>query len=210
MRERVLLADDHVVVREGLASLLSAEGFEIVGTAPDGRVAARLAGELKPDFAVLDLAMPVMNGLDAARAVIRSTPETKVIILTMHTEGPYVIEALRAGVRGYVLKTQATAHLVEAIREVGRGSTYLSPGISKSVVQACLSKSEAPLDPLTTRERQVLLLISEGKSAKEVASALDISVRTAEAHRANIMEKLDIHDTAGLVRYAIRRGFVVP
>jgi DNA-binding NarL/FixJ family response regulator len=210
MRERILLADDHEVVREGLASLLNAEGFEIVGTAPDGRAAVRLATELKPDFAVLDLGMPQMNGLDAARAMSRSTPQTQVIILTMHSEGPYVIEALRAGVRGYVLKTQATAHLVEAIRQVGEGAVYLSPGISKVVVEAWLSKSDPPEDPLTTREREVLRLITEGKSAKEVAAALDISVRTAEAHRANIMEKLDIHETAGLVRYAIRRGLAVP
>ncbi len=210
MRERILLADDHVVVREGLASLLSAEGFQIVGTAPDGREAVRLAAELRPDFAVLDLGMPHLNGLDAARAVIRSTPETRVIILTMHTEGPYVIEALRAGVRGYVLKTQATAHLVQAIREVGEGAVYLSPGISRGVVDAFLSKSAPPPDPLTPREREVLQLITEGKSSKEVAAALDISVRTAEAHRANIMQKLDIHETAGLVRYAIRRGLIVP
>jgi DNA-binding NarL/FixJ family response regulator len=210
MRERILLADDHVMVREGLASLLSAEGFDVVGTAPDGREAVRLVADLKPDFAVLDLGMPHMNGLDAARAVLQSTPGTKVIILTMHTDGRYVMEALRAGVRGYVLKTQATAHLVDAIREVGAGATYLSPGISSAVVEACLSQTDPPDDPLTARERQVLQLITEGKSSKEVAAALDISARTAEAHRANIMEKLDIHETAGLVRYAIRRGLIVP
>ncbi len=139
MRERILLADDHMIVREGLVSLLSAEGFEIVGTAPDGLEAVRLTTELKPDIALLDLGMPLLNGLDAAREVIRSTPETRVIILTMHTEGRYVIEALRAGVRGYVLKTQATAHLVQAIREVGEGAIYVSPGISKEVLDASLA-----------------------------------------------------------------------
>src|SRR5262245_10355685 len=128
MRPRILLADDHVVVRDGLASLLSAEGFEVVGTAQDGREALRLATQLKPDIAVLDLGMPVMSGLDASRAMMESCPETRVIILTMHFEGPYVIEALRAGVRGYVVKTQATEHLVAAIREVAEGSVYLSPG----------------------------------------------------------------------------------
>jgi DNA-binding NarL/FixJ family response regulator len=208
--ERILLADDHEVVREGLASLLAAEGFDIVGTAPDGREAVRLATELKPDVAVLDLGMPHLNGLDAARQLMQTTPGTKVIILTMHTEAPYVVEALRAGVRAYVLKTQATAHLVQAIRQVQEGAVYLSPGISSAVVDAFLSKGEPPPDPLTTREREVLRLISEGKSSKEVAAVLDISVRTAETHRANIMEKLDIHETAGLVRYAIRRGLVVP
>ena len=128
----------------------------------------------------------------------------------MHTEDPYVIEALRAGARGYLLKTQATAHLVQAIREVAQGSVYLSPGISKAVVEACISKVDLPDDPLTPREREVLQLITEGRSSKEIGVALDISARTVEAHRAHIMEKLDIHETAGLVRYAIRRGLIIP
>jgi two-component system, NarL family, response regulator NreC len=210
MPERILLADDHALVREGLGSLLKDEGFDVVGSASDGLEAVRLADALKPDVAVLDLGMPQMNGLDAARTILRSAPGTKIVILTMHTEAPYVIEALRAGAHGYVLKTQATVHLVQAIREVARGSTYLSPGISRTVVDAVLAGGDAPRDPLTTREREVLQLIADGKSAKEIAAALDISVRTAEAHRAHIMEKLDIHETAGLVRYAIRQGFVVP
>ena len=210
MRERILLADDHAVVRDGLAALLSAEGFKVVGTAADGRQAVKLAKELKPDIAVLDVGMPQLNGLEATRGVLQSSSETRVIVLTMHTEDPYVIEALRAGARGYLLKTQATAHLVQAIREVARGSIYLSPGVSKAVVEACLSKQELPEDPLTPREREVLQLVGEGKSSKEIATALDISTRTAEAHRAHIMEKLDIHETASLVRYAIRRGLIVP
>ncbi len=210
MRERILLADDHPIVREGLASLLNAEGFRIVGSASDGREAVRLAKELKPDIAVLDLGMPELNGVDAARGILQCSPATRVILLTMHTEDPYVIESLRAGIRGYVLKTQATTHLVQAIQDVARGSIYLSPGISEAVVQACLSKEELPPDPLSSREREVLQLVAEGKSSKEIATALEISVRTAESHRSHIMEKLEIHDTAGLVRYAIRRGLLVP
>jgi DNA-binding NarL/FixJ family response regulator len=210
VRERILLADDHGIIRDGLATLLTAEGFDVVGKAPDGREAVRLAKELKPDIAVLDLGMPQLNGLEAARGVIKGSPDTKVIVLTMHSEDPYVIEALRAGARGYLLKTQATSHLVQAIREVALGSVYLSPGISKAVVDACLSKEQLPEDPLTPREREVLQLITEGRSSKEIGVALDISARTVEAHRAHIMEKLDIHETAGLVRYAIRRGLIVP
>jgi len=210
VREKILLADDHAVVRDGLATLLGAEGFTVVGTAPDGREAVRLANELKPDIAVLDLGMPQLNGLETTRSVLQCSPETRVIVLTMHTEDPYVIEALRAGARGYLLKTQATAHLVQAIREVAQGSIYLSPGISKAVVEACLNKTELPDDPLTPREREVLQLITEGRSSKEIGAALDISARTVEAHRAHIMEKLDIHETAGLVRYAIRRGLIIP
>jgi DNA-binding NarL/FixJ family response regulator len=210
MRERILLADDHTLVREGLAALLTAEGYRVVGSVADGRAAVQMAKELKPEIVVLDLAMPHLNGQDATRAVLKVSPETRVIVLTMHAENPYVIEALRAGARGYVLKTQATAHLVQAVQEVARGTTYLSPGISSTVVDACLSKVGAPEDPLTQREREVLHLITEGRSSKEIASTLDISTRTAETHRANIMEKLDIHDTAGLVRYAIKRGLIVP
>ena len=210
MLERVLLADDHPMVRDGLAALLNAEGFRVVGTAPDGLEAVRLAKESKPDIAVLDLGMPQLNGLETTRSVLQCSPETRVIVLTMHTEDPYVIEALRAGARGYLLKTQATAHLVQAIREVAQGSIYLSPGISKAVVEACITKTELPDDPLTPREREVLHLIAEGRSSKEIGAALDISARTAEAHRAHIMEKLDIHETAGLVRYAIRRGLIIP
>jgi DNA-binding NarL/FixJ family response regulator len=210
MRERILVADDHPVVREGLTALLTAQGYRVVGMASDGRAAVRLAKELKPDLAIFDLGMPQLNGLDATRAALKASPETRVIVLTMHTEEPYVIEALRAGARGYVLKTQATEHLVQAAQEVAGGSIYLSPGISKTVVDACFSKADLPEDPLTLREREVLHLITDGKSSKEIGAALDISARTAEVHRAHIMAKLDIHDTAGLVRYAVKKGFIVP
>ncbi len=207
---QVLLADDHQIVRQGLRAMLEHEGFKVVGEAADGREAIRLAESTHPDVVILDLAMPALNGLDAARDILRGSPRTKAILLTMHTEDPYVLEALRAGVSGYVLKTQATVDLVQAIREVMRGAIYLSPGVSKAVVEAYRNKSDLPPDPLSPREREVLQLVAEGKTTKEVAALLGISVKTAESHRTRIMSKLGIHETAGLVRYAIRRGIVQP
>lgn len=207
---RILLAEDHLMVRQGLRALLEREGFEVAGEAGDGHQAIRLAQDLRPDVAVLDLAMPLLNGLDAAREILKVSPSTKTILLTVHTEDQYVLEALRARVKGYVLKTQVAEDLVQAIREVLRGSTYLSPGISQAVVEAFLAKTDLPTDPLTLRERQVLQLIAERKSTKEIAGLLGVSVKTVESHRARMMEKLDIHEIAGLVRYAIRRGLVEP
>ena len=207
---QVLLADDHLIVRQGLRALLEREGFRVVGEAADGREAVHLAGGSHPDVAILDLAMPNLNGLDAARELLRGDPRMKAILLTMHTEDPYVLEALRAGISGYVLKTQAGDDLIQAIREVLRGSIYLSPGVSRAVVDAYRAKSDLPPDPLSPREREVLQLVAEGKTTKEVASLLGVSVKTAESHRTRIMAKLDIHETAGLVRYAIRRGLVQP
>jgi DNA-binding NarL/FixJ family response regulator len=207
---RLILADDHLVVRQGLKALLDREGFEMVGQVSDGQEAVALAREVRPDLAVLDFAMPVLNGLDAARAIAREVPGTRVILLTMHTDDHYVLEALRAGVRGYVVKTQAGADLVRAIHEVCRGMVYLSPAISQTVVQAYLSKTELPAEPLTPREREVLQLVTEGKTTKEIAGMLGLSVKTVDTHRSHIMEKLGIHDTAGLVRYAIRRGLIRP
>jgi two-component system response regulator NreC len=205
---RILLADDHQVVRQGLRALLESAGFAVVGEAADGHEAVRLAQSLRPDVCVLDLAMPQLNGLDAAAAILRASATTKTVLLTMHTEDRYVSEALKAGVRGYVLKTQASSDLVQAIREVARGMTYLSPGVSQAVVEAYLAKSDLPPDPLTLRERQVLQLVAEGKTTKEVARLLGVSVKTAESHRTRIMAKLNIHETAGLVRYAIRNGLI--
>lgn len=208
MSTRVLLADDHLVVRQGVRSLLEREGFDIVAEASDGHEAARLAGARRPDVAVLDLSMPLLNGLDAAREIIRVSPRTKPILLTMHAESRYVIGALQAGMRGYVLKTQTSSDLVHAIRDVLRGVVYLSPAIAENVVDAMLTKSGAPLDPLTPRERQVLQLVAEGKTTKEVSKLLDMRVRTAESHRTRIMEKLEIHHVAGLVHYALRAGLI--
>jgi len=204
---RVLLADDHLIVRQGLKVLLQREGLEIVGEAADGQQAVRLARDRCPDVAILDFAMPVLNGLDAAREILRICPRARVILLTMHTEDRYVHEALRAGVSGYVVKSQASADLVRAIREVSRDMTYLSPRVSRTVVQAYLAKTEGP-GPLTPREREVLRLVAEGKTTKEVAAILGISAKTAEAHRMRIMKKLETHNTASTVRYAIRQGLV--
>jgi DNA-binding NarL/FixJ family response regulator len=208
MRLRVLVADDHIMVRHGLKAIMERDGLDVVGEAADGHEASRLAKELHPDVAVLDLAMPLLNGLDAARQIVQVSPKTKTILLTMYTEDQYVMEALRAGVRGYVLKSQAPSDLIQAIREAYQGTIYLSPGVSRALVEAYLAKTDIPPDPLTPRERQVLQLVAEGKTTKDVAVLLGISVKTAESHRTRLMEKLGIHETAGLVRYAIRMGLV--
>jgi len=205
---RILLADDHLVVREGLRSLLEAAGFKVVGEARDGREALKLARMLEPEVTVMDIGMPGLNGVDACRELLREVPEMRIIVLTVHGEDAYVIEALRAGARGYVLKTQAGSDLVRAIGEVTQGRTYLSPSVSSAVVQAFLAGSTSPADPLTPREREVLQLVAEGRSTKEVAGILGVSVKTAETHRTRLMTKLDIHHTAGLVHYAIRRGLI--
>lgn len=210
MAIRVLLADDHVIVRQGLKALLDKEGLDVVCEAADGQQALKMAREHKPDVAVLDFAMPLLNGLDAAREILKMSSRTKPMLLTMHTEDHYVLEALRAGVRGYVMKNHSREDLVRAIMQVARGEVYLSPGISEVVVQAYLNKSDDTSDPLSGRERQVLQLVAEGNTTKKVASLLGLSVKTAESHRTRIMEKLDIHETAGLVRYAIRRGIIQP
>ncbi len=210
MAIRVVLADDHVLVRQSLKSLLEREGFQVVGEASDGQEALRYVESLRPHIAVMDITMPILNGLDAARALSRCSSKTTTILLTQHDEDQYVSEALKAGVKGYVLKSQVASDLVQAIQQVSRGQVYLSPGVSRAVMEAYRSKSERPADPLSARERQVLQLIAEGKSTKDVASLLGISVKTAESHRTRLMQKLDIHETASLVRYAVRRGIVEP
>lgn len=207
---RVFLADNHALVRQGLRVLLEREKFGVVGEASDGQEVLRLVPTLRPDVAILDISMPILNGLDASRELQQSSPRTKTILLTRHDEDQYVTEALRAGVKGYVLKHQAATDLVQAIDQVARGGIYLSPNISRAVVEAYLSKTAPSPDPLTSRERQVLQLIAEGNSTKDVSRLLVISVKTAESHRARLMKKLDIHETASLVRYAIRRGLVQP
>lgn len=207
---RVLLADDHALIRQGLKALLEKHGFQVVSEASDGQETLRYAEQTQPDVAIVDISMPILNGVDAARELKRSAPKIKVILLTQHDEDQYVTESLRAGVRGYVLKSQAGADLIHAIQEVCRGSVYLSPKISRAVVDAYLSKTFVAADPLSGRERQVLQLVGEGKSTKDIATHLGISVKTAESHRARLMKKLDIHETASLVRYAIRTGLIQP
>ncbi|MBI4609186.1 MAG: response regulator transcription factor [Candidatus Rokubacteria bacterium] len=207
---RILLADDHLIVRQGVKAVLEREGFEVVAEAGDGHEAVQMAREHHPDVAVLDLAMPLLNGLDAAREIPPVSPRTRTILLTVYADDPYVVKALQAGISGYVLKTQAAADLVRAIQEVSRGAIYLSPGVSRTVVEAYLAKSDLPPDPLTPREREVLQLIAQGKRTKEIAQLLGIGVKTAESHRARVMEKLNIHETASLVRYAVRHGLIQP
>jgi two-component system response regulator NreC len=210
MPTRVLLADDHALVRQGLKVLLERHGFQIVSEASNGQETIHSVEETHPDVAIIDITMPVLNGLDTTRELKKSSPNTKVILLTEHDGDQYVTESLRAGGRGYVLKSQAAKELVHAIQEVCRGSIYLSPGISPAVVDACLSKTFVPTDSLSGRERQVLQLVGEGNSTKDIAVTLGVSVKTAESHRARLMKKLDIHETASLVRYAIRHGLVQP
>lgn len=205
---QILLADDHPMFRQGLRALLEREGFEVAGEASNGHEAVQLATQLKPGLAVLDIGMPLLNGIDATREILVQAPNTQVIMLTMYQEEAFVLEALRAGIRGYVLKDQAASDLISAIREVLSGSIYLSPGISRAVVSAYMKKTELPSDPLTQREHQVLQLIAEGRTTKECAEVLALSVKTVDSHRTRIMQKLDIHDTASLVRYAVRSGLI--
>jgi len=208
MAVRVLLADDHEIVRQGLRVLLEREGFQVVGEASNGHEALKLCEANHPEVAILDVSMPLLNGVDAAREIIKSNPRTRVVLLTMHTEDHLILESLRAGVTGYVLKTRAAAELVQALRAVCRGEMFLTQSISRTIVQAFLQNEPLAANPISDRERQVLQLVAEGKTTKEIASLLGISVKTAESHRSNLMDKLNIHDTAGLVRYAIRIGLI--
>jgi two-component system response regulator NreC len=205
---RLFLADDHVVVRQALRLVLERAGYEVVGEASDGHAAVDACRLLGPDVVILDVAMPLLNGIDAAQRILKDQPQIRVILLTMHVEHQYVIAALRAGITGYVLKNCAVSQLVDAIETVVAGEHYLSPGASRVVFEDYVSKSGGSADPLSTREREVLQLIAAGKNMKEVGSLLGISARTAETHRARLMAKLNIHDVAGLVRYAIQNGMV--
>ncbi len=210
LSSKVLLADDHAILRDGLKRLLSDEGFHVIGEAADGIEAIRLAKRLQPDLAVLDISMPLLNGIDAAREIQKLSRNTRIVLLTMYTDERYVLAGLRAGIAAYVLKSRAVSSLIQAIEAVSKGEIYFSPGISRAVVDAYLAKADAPADPLSLREREVLQLIAEGKNVKEIASLLTISSKTAESHRMNIMRKTQIHEVAGLVRYAIRQGLIAP
>jgi len=219
---RVLLADDHALVRAGIRALLTGlPDVDSVIEAGDGQEALSLLRELRPDVALVDIAMPGLNGLELAARVMREAPATRLVILSMHGTPGHVAQALRAGVCGYLLKDSAADELPVLLRAVMRGETYLSPTISKQVVDGYLGRTSSPataaaagspdgsaLDVLTSRQREILQLVAEGKSTKEVAQLLDISAKTVETHRGQIMERLGIHDLAGLVRYAIRTGLV--
>jgi DNA-binding NarL/FixJ family response regulator len=209
---RVLIADDHALVRAGFRALLSAcPGVKVVGETGDGREAVRWVNRDPPDVVLMDISMPGLNGLDAAARVVAEHPEVRVIVLSMHTDEEYVLQALRAGASGYLLKDSDAAELELALAAVVRGETYLSPQVSKQVIADYLrlvgSESGAH-EQLTPRQREVLQLIAEGHTTKEIAQILSVSERTAMTHRAQLMERLDIHDIAGLVRYAIRTGLV--
>jgi two-component system, NarL family, response regulator NreC len=211
-RLRIVLADDHVVVRQGIKALLEHELekdlVQVVGEASDGQAAIKLCETLQPEIAVLDVAMPVLNGIDASREILRRCPLVRVILLTVYPEDSYVLASLHAGVSGYVVKSNAASHLLDAIESVAKGEVYLSPSISRAVVNACLVNGGTPSDPLSVREREVLQLIAEGKSMRDIGDVLGISARTAETHRARIMDKLEIRDVPGLVRYAIRHRLI--
>ncbi len=206
-RIRVLLAEDHQVVREGLRALLAKEPeIEIVGEAADGLQAVELAARLQPQVVVMDLGLPGLTGADATRRLRKGQPEVQVVVLSMHDDAPTVDAALHAGARGYVLKGAGVEHLLQAIRTVLRGEVYLSPGVSDYVLQGYLSAQRAATDPLTDREREILKLVAEGFTGREIAERLGLKAKTVENHRAHICEKLDVHTTAGLVRYALRAG----
>jgi DNA-binding NarL/FixJ family response regulator len=208
MALRVLLADDHCIVRQGIRALLEGAGFDVVGEAADGQEAVRLADTLKPDVVVVDLIMPILNGLDAGRQILQRHPTIPILLLTMHTEEHHVAAALRSGIKAYLLKTQAAEDLVRAIREVVRGHVFLSAAVSRVVVEGYVSGVPAPGESLAPRERQVLQLVAEGNTSKEIAVLLGLSVKTVDSYRARVMEKVGVHETAGLVRYAIRNGVI--
>jgi two-component system response regulator NreC len=211
-RTKVLLADDHTIMREGLLSLLREQpDIAVVGTAENGREAVEKARRSFPDVVVMDIAMPLLNGIEAARQLRRVLPQTKVIVLTMYADNDYVLRALQAGVQGYLLKKAAAAELLEAIRAVERGNFYLSSEISRVVIERYLSSEGSSAEEavaLSDRERQILQLVAEGHTNRQIATALGISPKTVDTHRTRLMTKLDIHDTPGLVRYAIRKGIV--
>ena len=211
---RVLLADDHKLFRAGIRALLRTVGdVEIVGEAADGREALRLVALQRPDIVLIDIMMPNLNGLDAAVRMARAFPRTHVVILSMNADEDSVLKSLRAGAVGYLVKTADPAELELAIRAIARGERFLSSAVSQHVFAACLDridKEQTSLERLTLRQREVLQLIAEGHTTKEIAIRLDISARTAEAYRGELMNTLEIHDIASLTRYAIRTGLVSP
>ena len=213
---KVLLAEDHTIVRKGLHSLLEKEiGVEVVGEAEDGREAVRKAEKLQPDVVVMDIAMPGLNGLEATRQIKKRFPEMKIIILTVHANEEYVLQTLRAGASGYLVKKAAPADLIEAIQAVYKGDSFLSPSISKTVIDEYIRQTETKSErdiiygKLTTREREVFQLIIEGHKNREIADLLYVSIKTVETHKAHIMDKLNVHSTAELIRYAMDKDLII-
>ena len=211
---RVLLADDHELVRAGIRSLLvNLSGVEVVGEAGDGHRALELVHQFRPDIVLMDIMMPGLNGLEATARIVKDFPQTKVVILSMNATEEYVLQALRAGATGYLLKNISPSELELAVNAVAKGETYLTAAVSKHVIENYVRRvgtQTSSLDRLTPRQREVLQLIAEGHRTKEIAKRLTISVKTVEMHRTQIMEALDIHEIAGLVRYAIRMGIITP
>lgn len=209
---RVLLADDHALVRSGIRMILETlDGVQVVADAQDGRSAIELVETLRPDVALLDISMPNLNGIETAARIRGRFPQTRVMILSMHAGEEYVSQALRAGASGYLLKDATPTELEFALRAVVRGETYLSPRVSGAVVEKYLRSAEpeaGPLDAITPRQREILQLIAEGGTTKQIAARLNVSIKTIETHRALLMERLGIHDIAGLVRFAVRTGIV--
>lgn len=209
-RPRLLLADDHTVVVEGLRRLLEPE-FDIVGTVPDGQALLKAAQELHPDVVLLDISMPLLNGIEAAHHLRRTVPRTKLVFLTMHSDADYVAEAIRSGASGYVLKKSAASELVAAIREALKGRLYITPlvtnGVPGSLLARSVGRKRSSSDP-TPRQREVLQLLAEGHTTKEIAATLHISIKTVECHRSLIAQKLGIRGIAELTKYAIKRGIV--
>lgn len=211
---RILLVDDHTLLRAGIRSLLEKmPGVEVVAEAADGREAIDLIKIHQPNMVLMDIAMAGLNGLDATARIVREFPQVRVIILSMHANEEYVLQTLRAGAAGYLLKDAATAELELAIQAVARRDTYLSPAISRRVIEDYLGRiggSKTPAEQLTPRQREILQLIAEGKTTKEIAFLLKLSVKTVETHRSQLMDRLGVHDVPGLVRQAMRMGLVPP
>ncbi|MBS1856274.1 MAG: response regulator transcription factor [Acidobacteria bacterium] len=211
---RILLADDHTVVRKGLRLLLEGQpGFDVVADAADGRAAVALAEKTTPDVVVMDIAMPGLNGIEAARQIASKVPTAAVVFLSMHSDESYVLKALKSGARGYLLKDSAEQDLINAVVAVSEGKAFFSPAISKMLVEDYLRQMqdrhlEDSYELLTTREREVLQLLAEGRGNKDVATLLNLSLHTVETHRANIWQKLNLHNQAELILYAIRKGVI--
>lgn len=214
MAIRILLADDHTVMRSGLRLLLERQpGFEVVGEAADGRQAVELAAQEKPDVVVMDIAMPHLNGVEAARQIVNRTPQTAVVILSMHSDESYVIRSLKAGARAYLLKDSAESDLIDAIHAIMQGKSFFSPLVRRLLKEDYMHQlaemgAEDTYELLTTREREVLQLVAEGKSNKEVANLLNLSLYTVETHRTHILQKLNIHSVPELILYAVRKGII--